>query len=136
MGKLRKELTEFTFRGNLVDLAVGIVIGTAFTAVVTAFVKDLLTPLISIPGHVNFENLTVTVHGSVFRYGDFVNFLITLILVALAMFFLVAKPMAMYLERRHRDEEATTRECPECLSEIPIAARRCAHCTVEVSPAA
>lgn len=135
MRQLRKELMEFTFRGNLVDLAVAVVIGGAFGAAAKAFVSDLLTPLISIPGHVTFQDLTVTVHGSVFRYGDFLNTLVTLILIALALFFFVAKPIAMVLARRHRDDAAVTRDCPECLSTIPVAARRCAHCTAEVTPA-
>ncbi len=136
MRSLLKDLAGFTFRGNLVDLAVGIVIGTAFTAVVNAFVRDLLTPLITIPGKVNFAALKVTVGHSVFAYGDFLNFLLTLLLDAVAVFFLVARPIARISARRQQAQEATTRPCPECLSEIPKAARRCAQCTAAVEPLA
>jgi large conductance mechanosensitive channel len=132
--QLWKDLASFTFRGNMVDLAIGIVIGTAFTAAVNAFVRDLLTPLISIPGKVNFAQLHATVGHSVFAYGDFLNFLLTLALDAVAVFFLVARPIARAAARRHRTEEATTRPCPECLSDIPKAARRCAQCTAVVEP--
>lgn len=136
MRRLLKELSDFTFRGNVVDLAVAVVIGTAFITVVHAFVSDLLTPLITIPGTVNFKNLTATVHHSTFLYGAFLNDLITLIIVAAAMFLFVAKPMSVVLARRQNAEASTTRQCPECLSEIPKAARRCSQCTEVVEPSA
>jgi large conductance mechanosensitive channel len=133
-----KEFREFVLRGNLVDLAVAVVIGTAFTAVVTALVEDLITPLIAaIGGEPDFSGLTFTINGSVFRYGDFLNALITFLIVAAVLFFLVIKPVGTLLARMRTeppvDEE--TRGCPECLSQIPQAARRCAYCTAELAPA-
>ena len=134
-----KEFRQFILRGNLVDLAVAVVIGAAFTAVVTALVKDLITPLIAaIGGEPDFSRLTFTLNDSVFRYGDFLNALITFALVAAVVFFLVIKPVGALLERRSTDPPVAeeTRDCPECLSQIPTAARRCAYCTAEVGAAA
>jgi len=133
-----KDFKTFILRGNVVDLAVGIVIGAAFGAVVTSFVGNLLTPLVSIPGKTNFAELTFTVNHSVFRYGEFLNALIAFIILAAAVFFVVVKPINALNARRLRGEESEpgTRECPECLSEIPAAARRCSYCTSEVAPAA
>jgi large conductance mechanosensitive channel len=127
-----KEFREFVLRGSLVDLAVAVVIGTAFTALVTALVKDLITPLIAaVGGKPDFSDLTFTVGGSVFRYGDFLNALIAFLLVAAVLFFLVIKPVAALLARVRSGEPAAedTRDCPECLSQIPKEARRCAYCT-------
>jgi large conductance mechanosensitive channel len=122
----------------VVDLAVGIVIGAAFTAVVTAFVADVLTPLISIPGKTNFANLHFTVGGGVFYYGKVLNTLVSFILVAAAVFFLVVRPLNALVARRRKGQETEpgTRDCPECLSEIPAGARRCSFCTSEVVPTA
>jgi len=133
-----KDFKAFILRGNVVDLAVAVVIGAAFGAVVTSFVKNLLTPLISIPGKANFANLTFTVNGSPFDYGLFLNALIAFIFIAAAVFFFVVKPINALAERRKKGQEAEpgTRDCPECLSEIPELARRCAFCTAEVAPAA
>ena len=133
-----KEFRQFLFRGNIVDLAVAVVIGTAFVAVVNAFVADILTPVIAaIFGKPDFSNLTFTINGSVFKYGDFLNVLITFVSVAAAVFFLVVKPMNVLQSRRATaDDGPVMRECPECLSAIPRAARRCSQCTNEVTPIA
>jgi large conductance mechanosensitive channel len=133
-----KEFRQFLFRGNIVDLAVAVVIGTAFVAVVNAFVADILTPVIAaIFGKPDFSNLTFTINGSVFKYGDFLNVLITFVSVAAAVFFLVVKPMNVLQSRRATaDDGPVMRECPECLSAIPRAARRCSQCTSEVTPIA
>jgi large conductance mechanosensitive channel len=132
-----KEFRQFLLRGNVVDLAVAVVIGAAFGAVVTAFVADLITPLIAaIFGKPSFSDLTFTINGSRFLYGDFLNAVLAFVLVAAAIFFVVVKPMNALAARRARAEDPTTRDCPECLSEIPLAARRCAYCTVELQPAA
>jgi len=133
-----KDFKTFILRGNVVDLAVAVVIGVAFGAVVTSFVKNLLTPLISIPGKNTFSNLDFTVHRSVFSYGAFLNDLVSFVLIAAAVFFFVIKPINALAARRKRGQEAEpgTRDCPECMSQIPALARRCAFCTAEVVPAA
>jgi large conductance mechanosensitive channel len=128
---------DFIARGNVIDLAVAVVIGAAFTGVVQAFVKDVLTPLIAaIFGKQDFSNLTFTINGSEFRYGDLVNALINFVLVAAAIYFFVVVPMNQLAERRNHGivETPTTRECPECLTLIPIAARRCAACGIGSDP--
>ena len=134
-----QDFKQFLLRGNVVDLAVGIVIGAAFSAVVNAFVKDLLTPLIAaIFGKPTFGSLYFTVNGSQFLYGDFFNTLLSLLIIAAAIFFFVVKPIN-YLVQRSRQEDSpdpTTMKCPECLSEIPAGAHRCAFCTAELAPAA
>ena len=139
MPGLLKEFREFILRGNLVDLAVAVVIGTAFTAVVGAFVKDIVTPLIAaIGGKPDFGNLAFTINGSRFAYGEFINALLTFLIIAAVVFFLVVKPvntmMARFKPETKVDEPV--RECPECLSDIPVRARRCAFCTTEVTPQA
>jgi large conductance mechanosensitive channel len=131
-----KDFRDFLLRGNLVDMAVGIVIGVAFTAVVTALVADLITPLIAaIGGKPNFAGLTFTVNGSHFLYGAFVNALISFLIIAAVVFFLVLKPVnALMAHRRTEPDVASpTQACPECLSEIPVGARRCAFCTAELA---
>ena len=131
-----KDFKQFLLRGNVVDLAVGIVIGVAFGAVVTALVADLLTPLIAaIFGSHDFSALTFSVNGSRFLYGHFVNTVISFVTIAAAVFFLVVRPVNALMARRQTEPpvDETTRQCPECLSEIPIAARRCAFCTSEVA---
>jgi large conductance mechanosensitive channel len=129
-----KDFKAFLLRGNFVDLAVGVVVGVAFTAVVTAFVNDLLTPLIAaIFGKHDFSRLSFTINNSHFLYGSFFNALLSFILIATAVFFFVVQPVNALIERRKRggadDEESDTRPCSECLSEIPREARRCAFCT-------
>lgn len=127
---------KFLLRGNLVDLAVAVVIGTAFTALVTALVKDLITPLIAaIGGKPNFSNLSFTVNHSRFTYGDFINAILAFLIIAAVVYFLVVMPIGKIMDRVVRTKVATERECPECLSEIPVAARRCMYCTSEVTPA-
>jgi large conductance mechanosensitive channel len=131
------EFKQFLLRGNVVDLAVGIVIGAAFAAVVQAAVTDLLTPLVAaIFGQPDFNALTFTINGSKFQYGHFLNVLIAFITVALVVFFFVVKPINRLMEMANRREspDPTTRKCPQCLSEIPIDATRCAFCTSEVAP--
>jgi large conductance mechanosensitive channel len=128
-----KEFRTFLLRGNVVDLAVAVVIGAAFGAVVTAFVEDIVTPLIAaIFGEPDFSNLTFTINGSVFRYGDFINKVIYFVIVAAAIFFVVVKPMNIMTARMRRGAappDPTTRICAECLGEVPIAATRCMYCT-------
>ena len=132
---LLSEFKSFLLRGNLVDLAVAIVIGVAFGAVVNALVKDIVTPIIAaIAGKPDFGALTFTIHKSRFFYGDFINSLITFASVAAAIFFFVVRPVNV-LTARHRTEpspDLSVKKCPECLSDIPAEARRCAFCTSEV----
>ena len=132
------EFKKFLLRGNLVDLAVGIVIGVAFTAVVTALVADLVTPLIAaIGGQPDFSNMDFKINGSTFMYGDFINKLLSFVITALVIFFFVIKPVNVLMSRMNREPppDPTTKKCPECLSVIPIDARRCAHCTTELTAA-
>jgi large conductance mechanosensitive channel len=133
-----KEFKAFVLKGNVVDLAVAVVIGAAFTSVVNALVKDLLTPLIAIPGKTDFSALDFTIRHSHFQYGAFLNEVISFVMIAAAVFFFVVKPMNVLIARRNRgeaaDEDPSTRDCPFCLSAIPLAAKRCAHCTSEVTP--
>lgn len=134
-----KGFRQFVFRGNVVDLAVAVVIGVAFGAVVTALVKDLITPLIAaIGGKPDFSALVFTVNGSKFPIGDFVNAVVSFLMVAAAIYFLVVAPMNALTARLNRGEkppDPTTKKCPECLSEIPIAATRCAFCTSKLGTA-
>jgi large conductance mechanosensitive channel len=122
----------FLLRGNVVDLAVAVVVGAAFTAVVTAFVKDLITPLIAaVFAMPDFANLYFTINKSKFLYGDFINALIAFVIAAAVIYYFVVVPINALIERSHRHEkpaDPTTKKCPECLSEIPIGARRCAFC--------
>jgi large conductance mechanosensitive channel len=130
-----KEFNSFLLRGNVVDLAVGIVIGAAFGAVVTALVADLITPIIAaIIGKPDFSNLSFTINDSKFAYGDFINALLAFISIAAAVFFFVVKPVNALMARRHQhpEEDAETIPCPECLSEIPREARKCAFCASPV----
>jgi large conductance mechanosensitive channel len=134
-----KDFREFLLRGNLVDMAVGIVIGIAFAAVVTALVADLVTPLIAaIGGNPDFSSLSFTINKSHFLYGAFINALITFIVIAAVIFFAVVKPVNALMARRKTEPQvdAVTKECPQCLSQIPAAARRCAFCTQEVGATA
>ena len=132
MTKLLQDFKKFLFRGNVMDLAVAVVVGTAFTAVVKALVSDILTPLIAaIFGAHDFSALRFTINRSTFAYGDFINNLITFVTVAAAMFFLVVTPINWLMERRAQ-EDPTTKQCPECDSAIPVKARRCPLCTSEL----
>ncbi|MBO0803281.1 MAG: large conductance mechanosensitive channel protein MscL [Nocardiopsaceae bacterium] len=125
----------FLMRGNLVNLAVAVVIGTAFTAMVTAFVSDIVTPLIAaVGGNPNFGSLKFTINHSQFRYGLLVNAVLSFLIIAAVVYFLVVAPITKLTERLNRNKEATERDCPECLSTIPVAATRCMYCTAQVAP--
>jgi large conductance mechanosensitive channel len=127
------DFKQFLFRGNVVDLAVAVVVGTAFTAVVKALVTDILTPIIAlIFGKPNFENLSFTINGSHFLYGDFINAVITFLSVAAVVFFAVVTPITRLIARRVQ-EDPETKECPECTSAIPVGARRCPLCTTQLA---
>jgi large conductance mechanosensitive channel len=132
-----KGFKEFLLRGNVVDLAVAVVMGAAFGGMVAAFVKDLLTPLIAaIAGKPDFSGLSFAINNSTFLYGDFINAVVSFLLVATAVYFFIVVPMKTITERlkpQAAPAEPTTKKCPECLSEIPIGARRCAHCTSVVA---
>jgi large conductance mechanosensitive channel len=132
------EFKQFLFRGNIIDLAVAFVMGLAFVAVVNALVADLLTPVIAaIIGKPDFGALHFTINGSVFLYGDFLNAVISFISVAAVVFFVIVKPMGVInAVRAPAAGEPAVRSCPECLSTIPAAARRCASCTTVVTPTA
>ena len=128
-----QDFKKFILRGNVVDLAVAVVIGAAFSAIVTALVKDLITPFIAaIGGQHDFSGLYFTINGSKFMYGHFINAVISFVLIATVIFFLVVQPLnklVAYTNRRKDADEPTTKECPECLSDVPKAAKRCAFCT-------
>jgi len=128
-----KGFRQFLLRGNVIDLAVAVVIGGAFGAVVTALVKDLITPLIAaVVGKPDFSAIAFEVNSSKFLVGDFINAVVSFLLVSAAIYFLVVVPVNALMARIHRGEappDPTTKKCSECLSEVPIAARRCAHCT-------
>jgi large conductance mechanosensitive channel len=124
---------QFMLRGNVLDLAVAVVMGAAFGAVVTALVKDLITPLIAAGiGKPDFSAIEFTVHGSKFPIGDFINPVVSFILIGAAVYFFIVLPVNKLVARMQRGEtppDPTTKKCPECLSDVPIAARRCAFCT-------
>ena len=122
----------FLLRGNVVDLAIAVVIGVAFGAVVTSFVKDLVTPLIAaLGGKPDFSNLYFTINNSQFKYGDFIDVVLAFIIIAAVIYFFVVVPYTALVERSRNEPpaDATTKKCPECRSEIPIDARKCAFCT-------
>ncbi len=127
-----KEFKQFLLRGNVVDLAVGVVIGGAFGTIVTALVSDVITPIIGAFGKLpDFSTLTFAVNGSNFMYGHFINALISFALVAGSIFFFVVKPMNLLIAKSRKEPPAdpTTKKCKECMSEIPLDAKRCSHCT-------
>jgi len=128
---------QFMLRGNVVELAVAVVMGAAFGAVVTAMVKDLLTPLIAaIVGAPDFSAIVIDVNGSKLLIGDFLNALFSFLVIAAAVYFFIVLPVNALVARMRRGEAApdpTTKKCPECLSDVPIAARRCAFCTSPLS---
>ncbi len=127
---------KFILRGNVVDMAVGVVIGAAFAGVVTGLTKAFLTPLIAlVVGKQDYSSLNFHVRGTEFPFGDFVNACISFVLIAAAVYFFVVLPVNALIARMHRGEKApdpTTKKCPECMSEIPIEAKRCSHCTQPV----
>jgi large conductance mechanosensitive channel len=133
-----KDFKAFILRGNVVDLAVGVAIGAAFATVVTSFTKNLLTPILAIPGNQpSFAGYDFSIRKATFKYGIFLDDLLTFVLIAAALFFLVVRPINMLMARRKTEPDvlSTTRDCPYCLSSIPIAASRCAFCTADVSAA-
>src|ERR1700757_4509938 len=122
----------FLLRGNVVELAIAVVVGVAFGAVITALVKDLITPLIAaIGGKPDFSGLYFTINNSKFLYGDFINGVIAFLIIAAVIYFLVVLPYQAFIERSRKEPppDPTTKKCTECLSEIPKDARRCAFCT-------
>jgi large conductance mechanosensitive channel len=136
--KVIKDFKAFILRGNVIDLAIGVAIGAAFAALVTSLTENLLTPLLAIPGDKpSFSDLSFTVSGSEFRYGAFIDDVLSFLLIAAVLFFFVVRPVNTLMARRKTEPEveSTTRDCPECLSSIPVAARRCAFCTAEVAAA-
>jgi large conductance mechanosensitive channel len=132
-----KGFRQFLLRGNVIDLAVAVVIGGAFGTVVTALVKDLITPLIgAVGGKPDFAALHFAINGSKFPIGDFLNAVIAFLMIAAAVYFMVVAPMNALMARIQRGEappDPSTKKCPECLSEIPVAAKRCAFCTSTVA---
>ena len=134
---LVKDFKAFLLRGNVVDLAIAVVIGISFGLVIKAFVTDLITPIVSIPGKTNFQDLHFKIRHSVFAYGDFINTVISFVAIAAAVYFFVIVPVNHMINRRKTqpDPEDETRACPECLSLIPKAATRCAFCTAVSAPA-
>jgi large conductance mechanosensitive channel len=138
MSATLREFRDYLMRGNIVDLAVAVVIGVAFGAVVNSLVDDIIMPIIGIfGGSPDFSANTFTINGSVFRWGNFVTALISFIIIAAVIFFVVIKPMMMMTDRIKRGQgtpDPTTRSCPECLGEVPIAATRCMYCTQPLPP--
>jgi large conductance mechanosensitive channel len=130
---------KFLFRGNVVDLSVAVVIGAAFGAVITSLVTNIFTPFIAaIAGKPDFSNLSITINNSKIMYGAFLNAVISFAMIAAAVYFFVVAPVNAYTERKNRGvapPDPTTKKCPECVSEIPIAAKRCAFCTSPVGSA-
>ncbi len=127
---------QFVMRGNVIDLAIAVVLGTAFGLVVKALVADIITPIVAMVfGKPDFGGLSFTINNSHFLYGDLINQIISFVSVAAAIYFIVVKPIEVMQARRKTGEEApTTRACPECLTDIPLAARRCSACTAAVTP--
>ena len=126
-----KGFREFVLRGNVVDLAIAVVIGAAFTSIVNALVSDIINPLIAAIVHKpDFSFLTLNVNGGVIKYGDFLNAVISFLIIAFTVYYLVVLPVSALLARFHPKvvEAPATKPCPECLSEIPVAAKRCSHC--------
>lgn len=136
MKSIAAEFKAFVLRGNVVDLAVGIIIGVAFAAVVSSLVEDIITPLFGLFGLPNFSTLTINIGAATLRYGEFLNAALAFVLMALTVFLVAVKPVNALTERQRAGTapEATTRPCPRCLSSIPKAADRCAFCAADISP--
>lgn len=136
MKSLGQEFKEFILRGNVVALAVAVIIGTAFTAIVTAFSEFIIMPLIAaIGGQPDFSSIGFEINGSHIGIGSFLNAVIGFLIIALIVFFMIVKPMNMLMERGKKVEDPTTKACPYCLSDVPLAATRCPNCTSELSVA-
>jgi large conductance mechanosensitive channel len=128
---------KFLMRGNLIDLSVAVVVGVAFNNIVQALIADIITPIIAaFGGQPDFSRLMFTVHNSAFLYGKFINALLSFAIIAAVVYFLLVSPAARLTALAERKKEATSRTCPECLSDIPVAARRCMYCTSDVPPVA
>ncbi|MEV0163624.1 large conductance mechanosensitive channel protein MscL [Nonomuraea fuscirosea] len=128
---------QFLLRGNIVELAVAVIIGATFSGLVQALVTDLVTPLIgAITGgrQPDFADYSFTVNGSRFLYGDFLNHLLSFLIIAAVVYWVIVAPMTRLISLFDRNKAATTKQCPECLSDIPAEARRCANCTVVLVP--
>ncbi|WP_043616384.1 large conductance mechanosensitive channel protein MscL [Nonomuraea candida] len=128
---------QFLVRGNIVELAVAVIVGATFSGLVQAFVRDLITPLIgAITGgrQPDFSQYSFTINGSRFMYGDFLNHLLSFLIISAIVYWLIVAPMSRLISLLERDKSATSKQCPECLSDIPAEARRCANCTVELVP--
>jgi large conductance mechanosensitive channel len=139
MASIKDDFVTFINKGNLIQLAVAFVMGAAFTALVMALVADIFTPLIGIAGHFDFQSWSLTINGSTILQGAFLNSLIAFITIALVVFFVIALPYQRWQDRQAAKKAAaalTTRACPECLSQIPLAAKRCSFCTSPVAPVA
>lgn len=135
-----KDFKKFILRGNVIDLAVAVLIGTSFNAIVSSLTKDMITPLITLitGGKSNFASYHFVVHGSTFAYGEVVNAVVSFLIIAVVVFFLIVKPInsLVALSKRNKPIEATEKQCPECLSNIPVKATRCAFCTTKLKPTA
>jgi large conductance mechanosensitive channel len=129
--KLLDEFRAFILRGNMIDLAVAVVIGVALNALISGLVSDLITPLIGVAGHFDFSTLQFTINGSVFMVGSFINLLINFLVILAVVFFVIVKPMSKFFPKPVPVND--TKECPQCLSKIPKKAKRCAFCTSRVS---
>lgn len=133
-----QEFKKFILRGNVVDLAVAVVVGAAFNSVIQAFVRDMITPLIAaVYQQDKFSEAFFTINGSKFLYGDFINNVISFLIIAAVVFFLVVQPinkLTALTAKKKTTEEPSTRKCPECLSEVPKAASRCSFCTSKIEP--
>lgn len=136
MGSLGQEFKEFILRGNVVMLAVAVIIGTAFTEIVNALSEFIIMPIIAaFGGQPDFSSIGFEINGSHIGIGSFVNAVIAFLIIALIVFFMIVKPMNALLNRNKTEDDPTTKECPFCLSEVPLAATRCAHCTSELGAA-
>ena len=133
-----KDFKKFILRGNVVDLAVAVVVGAAFNSIIQSFVKDLITPLVAaIDGKPNFADLYITLHHSRLMYGDFVNAVLSFIIIATTVFFFVVQPLNKLMSRLNPKDEVegpSERQCPECLSPVPSRATRCKFCTTKLTP--
>ncbi len=136
---LLNDFKAFIMRGNVVDLAVAVVIGAAFKSIIDAFVADLITPLVAaVAGKQDFSSLTFSINDSVFRYGDFFNQVLSFLIIAAVIFFLVITPLNAFIARRAKEPVAdpSLRKCPECTTEINALAKRCPYCTAQITPTA
>ncbi|MDB5184406.1 MAG: mscL [Candidatus Saccharibacteria bacterium] len=133
-----RDFKKFILRGNTVDLAVAVVVGGAFSGIVTALVRDIITPIIAaVGGQPDFSKLVFKINGSAFLYGDFINAVVSFLIIASVIFFFVVQPVNKLMSRAARTKttpEPATRKCPECFSEVPKQASRCAFCTAKISP--